>query len=67
MESRIEDLEIRSTHLEAEQEQLTRSLLAQQQTIDELRVQIEYLKSLIKDLSPSAVGERADEPPPPHY
>ena len=67
MESRIEDLEIRSAHLEAEQEELTRSLLAQQQTIDELRVQIEYLKSLIKDLSPSAVGERADETPPPHY
>lgn len=67
MESRIEDLEIRSAHLEAEQEQLTRSLLEQQKTIEELRDQIEYLKSLLKDLSPSAVATRAEETPPPHY
>lgn len=67
MESRIEDLEIRSAHLEAEQEQLTLTLLAQQKTIDELRVQIEYLKSLVKDLTPSAVASRAEETPPPHY
>jgi len=67
MESRIEDLEIRSAHLEAEQEQLTHTLLEQQKTIEELRAQIDYLKSVLKDLSPSAVGSRADETPPPHY
>lgn len=67
MESRIEDLEIRSAHLEAEQEQLTHTLLEQQKTIEELRAQIEYLKSLLKDLSPSAVVSRAEETPPPHY
>ncbi len=67
MESRIEDLEIRSAHLEAEQEQLTHQLLEQQKTINELRDQIEYLKSLLKDLSPSAVVSRAEETPPPHY
>ena len=67
MESRIEDLEIRSAHIEAEHEELTRTLLAQQKSIDELRVQIEYLKSMLKDLAPSAVASRAEETPPPHY
>jgi SlyX protein len=67
MESRIEDLEIRSAHLEAEQEQLTRTLLEQQKTIEELRNQIDYLKSLLKELTPSAVASRAEETPPPHY
>lgn len=67
MESRIEDLEIRSAHLEAEQQQLTLALLQQQKTIDALHDQIEYLKSLVREMSPSAVGSQADEPPPPHY
>ena len=67
MESRIEDLEIRSAHLEAEQEQLTQTMLAQQKTIEELRVQIDYLKTLIREMSPAAVASRAEETPPPHY
>ncbi|MGM0593839.1 MAG: SlyX family protein [Pseudomonadota bacterium] len=67
MESRIDDLEIRSAHLEAEQEQLTHQLLEQQKTIDALRSEIDLLKSLLREISPSAVGPSADEPPPPHY
>ncbi|HEY9148701.1 MAG TPA: SlyX family protein [Gammaproteobacteria bacterium] len=67
MESRLEDLEIRSAHLEAEQEQLTKMVLSQQQTIEELRAQLDYMKSLLRDMAPSAVASQADETPPPHY
>lgn len=67
MESRLEDLEIRSAHLESEQEQLTKMMLSQQQTIEELRAQIDYLKSMLRDIAPAAVASRADETPPPHY
>jgi SlyX protein len=67
MESRFEDLEIRIAHQELALEELTRTTLAQQQRINELTVQIDYLKSLVKELSPSAVASRSEETPPPHY
>lgn len=67
MESRLEDLEIRIAHQEVAIEELTQTNLSQQQQIEVLRVQIDYLKSLIKELTPSAVGPRSEETPPPHY
>ncbi len=67
MESRIEDLEIRLTHIEAEQEQLTLTLLQQQKSMDAMQARIDYLTSLLKNLSPSAVASREEETPPPHY
>lgn len=67
MESRLEDLEIRIAHQELALEELTRTTLAQQQRINEQAVQIDYLMSLLKELSPSAVASRSEETPPPHY
>jgi SlyX protein len=67
MESRLEDLEIRIAHQELALDELTRTTLAQQQRISEQAVQIDYLMSLLKELSPSAVASRAEETPPPHY
>jgi len=67
MESRLEDLEIRISHQDAALEELTRASLAQQQRIEMLSAQIDYLKSLLKDLTPSAVASRSEETPPPHY
>jgi len=67
MESRLEDLEIRIAHQEAAIEELTRTNLAQQQQLEVLRVQIDYLKSLLKEITPSAVAPRSEETPPPHY
>jgi SlyX protein len=67
MESRLEDLEIRIAHQELALDELTRTTLAQQQRINEQAVQIDYLMSLLKELSPSAVASRAEETPPPHY
>jgi len=67
MEARIENLEISHAHLEAAVDELTASLLQQQQTIAELRNEIAYLKSLMKDLAPASVVPRSEETPPPHY
>ena len=67
MESRIETLEINQAHLEAAVEELTTTVLQQQQTLTELRNEIEFLKSMLKDLAPASVVPRSEETPPPHY
>jgi SlyX protein len=67
MESRIETLEISHAHLEAAVDELTATVLQQQQVIGELRNEIEFLKSLLKDLAPASVAPRSEETPPPHY
>ena len=67
MEQRLEDIETRIAYQEATIEELTRTVLAQQQINEELQGQIDYLKSLLKDLTPSAVAPMSEETPPPHY
>jgi SlyX protein len=67
MENRFEDLEIRIAYQEASIEELTNAMLAQQKTLGELQGQIDYLKSLLKDLTPSAVAPMSEETAPPHY
>ena len=67
MEKRLEDIETRIAYQEATIEELTRTVLAQQQINEELQGQIDYLKSLLKDLTPSVVAPMSEETPPPHY
>jgi SlyX protein len=67
MENRLEELETRIAYQEAAIEELTSTTLAQQQTIEGLQAQLDYLKSLLKDLTPSAVAPMSEETPPPHY
>lgn len=67
MESRVEELEFKLAHQELSLEELTQSNLDQQKQLDELKIQIKYLKSLISQVGQSAVGSESDEPPPPHY
>ena len=67
MEHRLEELETRIAYQEAAIEELTSTALAQQQIIEGLQVQLDYLKSLLKDLTPSAVAPMSEETPPPHY
>ncbi len=67
MEHRLEELETRIAYQEAAIEELTSTTLAQQQTIEGLQAQLDYLKSLLKDLTPSAVAPMSEETPPPHY
>lgn len=67
MESRLDDLEIRLTHQELAIEQLTLSNLTLEKRLERVQGELDYLKSLMRELSPSAVAAQADETPPPHY
>lgn len=67
MEQRLEELETRIAYQESAIEELTSTTLAQQQTIEGLQAQLDYLKSLLKDMAPSAVAPMSEETPPPHY
>ncbi|HEA26313.1 MAG TPA: SlyX family protein [Ectothiorhodospiraceae bacterium] len=67
MESRVAELEFRLAHQELSIEELTQSNLDQQKQIDELKLQMRYLKSLISQAGQSAVGDESAEPLPPHY
>lgn len=67
MDSRIDDLESRYAYQEAAVEELTRRVMQQQQAIDTLTQQIEYMKSLLSEMVPSAVAPIDEETPPPHY
>ena len=67
MESRLEDLEIRLSHQELAIDNLTQHSLEQQQHIARLQAELEYVKSLLRELSPSAVASAGEETPPPHY
>ena len=67
LQERITDLEIRLSHQELALESLTQQSLAQAQTIEVLQVQIEHLKSMLKELTPSPLAPEEAETPPPHY
>ena len=67
MEERLIDLESRLAFQDEAIEHLTATLLGQEKAMAELRAEVERLKQLVVQLAPSQVGERGDEPPPPHY
>lgn len=67
MENRIIDLEIRNSHQEAAIDELTRKVVEHERSIQALRQELEYIKSLIRELAPSAVAPASEETPPPHY
>ena len=67
MESRLDDLEIRQTHQELALEQLTHSHLELRRQLEQVQAELNYMKSLLRELSPSAVAPPGEETPPPHY
>ena len=67
MEDRIETLEVKSAHMEMSVDTLTQTVLEQEQQILNLKAEIELIKSMLAQITPSAVVSEADEPPPPHY
>lgn len=67
MDERMTDLEIRLAHLEAAIDELTQTVLRQQQALTATGKQLEFIKSLLGDLSPAAVRPLSEETPPPHY
>ncbi|MFV1973516.1 MAG: SlyX family protein [Thiohalobacterales bacterium] len=64
---RIEQLETRLMHQEATLDELTRTLLAQEQLVRKQGEVIRRLEMLIQRLSPADTASAADNTPPPHY
>jgi len=67
VEYRVAELEFKLAHQELSIEELTQSNLDQQKQLDELKVQIKYLKSLISQMGQSAMAHESEESAPPHY
>jgi len=65
--SRIESLETRIMHQEAALDEITRTLLRQEQLVNRQLKAIETLQGQIQSLSDTGVASSGDEPPPPHY
>ncbi len=70
MEKRLTNLEMLSMEQESTIETLNRELHRQQQQIQTLEVQLQYLKDKLNSISKEDLLEpetEEDEPPPPHY
>jgi len=65
--SRIELLEIRMMHQEASLDEITRTLLKQEQLVNKQLKTIETLQGQLQALAGAGVAASGDEPPPPHY
>jgi SlyX protein len=64
---RIEQLEIRLMHLEAAMDEMTRTLLQQEQLTARQTEIIRQLETQLKGLSADMSTPAGQEPPPPHY
>ncbi len=67
MESKLTDLEVRLAYQEASLDELTRTVVRQDQVIAELRAELEALARQVRELTPSNVASMDEETPPPHY
>lgn len=67
LQNRIDDLEIRTAHQELALENLTAHSLEQDRSIERLQAEIEQLKRMLRELSPSPLAPESAETPPPHY
>jgi SlyX protein len=67
LEARIEELEIRLTHLEYALQGQGEELLHLQQTNTLLAHQLRELGERLRALSDAPSGDPSAEPPPPHY
>ena len=66
-EQRIERLENRLMHLEAALEEMTRTLLQQEQLTARQSEIIRQLETQLKGLSAAFTDPAGQAPPPPHY
>lgn len=66
MPDKLVDLEIKLTHLEHNNQELSDVYYAQQKQIDQLQQQISLLKEQLRQVQNSDAPEVVDEPPP-HY
>jgi uncharacterized coiled-coil protein SlyX len=66
-EARLEDLELRIMHLEAALDELTRSLLLQEQLTSRQAELIRLLEARLQELHEGMAAPAGRDPPPPHY
>jgi uncharacterized coiled-coil protein SlyX len=64
---RLEALEIRLMDQEAAIDEMTRTLLNQEQLLRLQQETISRLEQLLQSLSPGSINLPGEEPPPPHY
>ena len=67
LKMRIESLESRMMHQDATLDELTRTLLDQEQLLHKQVEVIKHLEEQIRGMSSPNPAVHADEPPPPHY
>jgi SlyX protein len=67
MRDDLMDIQSRLAFHEDALDGVARRLAAQEREIDDLRRRLEAVSALLSELTPSAVGDRDAEPPPPHY
>ena len=68
MSDPLEELQITIAHQERTVEALGDEVASQGRLIADLRLELDRLKSQMRDLKPSPLGaDGGDEPPPPHY
>lgn len=67
LNTRLESLEIRLMHQEVAIEELTQTLLQQEQLVSAQVAAIERIESMLRSLSSAHSAPPGDEPPPPHY
>jgi SlyX protein len=65
--SRIETLESRLMHQEATIDEITRTLLGQEQLITSQKKAIETFENQLQSLTAASIMQPGEEPPPPHY
>ena len=65
--NRLETLELKLMHHEASIEELTRTVLEQEQQISSQSLTIERLETIIRSFADSSTASPGTEPPPPHY
>ena len=67
LETRIESLEARLMHQEAAIDELTRTLLLQEQRANQQAATIERLEAQLRSLFTANISPPGEDGPPPHY
>jgi len=67
LDSRIESLEARLMHQEAAIDELTRTLLLQEQLVNRQAATIERLEAQLRSMFAANITPRGEDEPPPHY
>ena len=66
-EDRLTELEERLMHQEQSLDALSLANHRQQNELNEIKLELQQIRQLLKQMASSEIGDSADEPPPPHY